>query len=209
MKKRKGVAVLFLLCATVAHAAPNKNTKDQLQRFVDRVEALSANFEQVQKDDKGAVTQTSTGKLWLARPGKFRWEYEKPYVQTIACNGKTLWMYDPDLKQVTVRPAASSLQGTPVQLLTDRAALDRQFKVEDLGAEGVLRRLKLVPRAADSDFSAVELWMTDGVPQRMSFTSTLGGSTEVTFTGIKLNQKQEDAFWVFRIPEGTEVISGQ
>lgn len=212
--KRKGVAVLFALAALIvpalfasfAQAAPGKNTQDPLQRFVDRVETLQAAFEQQQKDEDGKVTATSSGQLWLARPGRFRWEYQKPYAQLITCDGKTLWMHDPDLEQVTVRPAAASLQGTPVQLLTDRIALTKQFKVEDLGAQGAQRHLRLTPKAADGDFSAIELWMLDGVPQRMSFHSTIGGSTEVSFSGIVLNQKLDAAFFGFKAPAGTEVI---
>ena len=199
-----GMAMLF---ASVADAASAKKSgTDPLQRFVDRVETLQAAFEQQQQDETGKVTSTSSGQLWLSRPGRFRWEYQKPYAQLITCDGKTLWMHDPDLKQVTVRPAAASLQGTPVQLLTDKASLARQFKVEDLGAEGPQRHLRLTPKAADGDFSAIELWMLDGVPQRMSFHSTIGGSTEVSFSSIVLNQKLDAAFFGFKVPEGTEVI---
>lgn len=199
----KYLALLLALAASTATAAPSK---DALQGFVDKVTTLSANFEQVQKDESGKVTQSSSGKLWLSRPGKFRWAYEKPYAQLMSCDGKTLWMYDPDLSQVTVRPAASSLQGTPVQLLTDRAALEKQFKVENLGAEGAMRKLRLTPLAAESDFKSVELWLADGVPQRLNFYDQLGGSSEVSFSAIKLNQKFEDSLFVFAIPKGTEVI---
>jgi outer membrane lipoprotein carrier protein len=202
------LSVLCGLCANLllvsAYAAAP--AKDPLQRFVERVDTLSAHFEQVQKDEQGAVTQTSSGQLWLARPGRFRWAYEKPYAQLMSSDGKTLWMYDPDLAQVTVRQAGPSLQGTPVQLLTDRVALDRQFKLEDLGADHGARKLRLTPRAPESDFKGVELWLTDGVPQRMNFQDQLGGSSEVSFSAIKLNPKLEDSLFVFRIPEGTEVI---
>lgn len=188
-----------------AAAAPAKGS-DALQRFVDKVDTLSADFTQVQRDEQGNATQTSSGKLWLARPGKFRWSYEKPYAQLMTCDGKTLWMYDPDLAQVTKRAAGESLQGTPVQLLTDRAALEKQFKVEDLGAEGALRRLRLVPRAAESDFKSVELWLADGVPQRMKFSDPLGGSSEVTFSAIKVNEKLDDRQFTFDPPKDVEVI---
>ena len=202
-----GLAGMTLaLSANLASAAP---AKDALQRFVERVDTLSGDFTQVQRDEHGTVTQTSSGKLWLARPGKFRWAYEKPYAQLMTCDGEKLWMYDPDLAQVTVRHAGASLQGTPAQLLTDRVALEKQFKVEDQGIEGGLQKLKLVPKAAESDFKSVQLWLADGVPQRMSFLDQLGGSSEVSFSALKLNQKLDPKLFVFEVPKGTEIIEAK
>lgn len=195
--------ILFLLPATAASAA------DPLQQFVQKVDTLTARFEQVQKDEKGTVLQTSSGRLALARPGKFNWSYEKPYQQRIVCDGRTLWQFDPDLAQVLVRSAGATLQGTPAQLLTDRAALDKHFKVENLGADGGAQRLRLRPKARDSDFTSVELWLKDGVPQRMRFEDPLGGSSEVRFTEVRANAALDAAQFTFQVPQGVEVIEAE
>lgn len=203
-------ALIALALAAAAHgavAAPKGG--DPLQQFVQNVETLSARFEQEQKDDKGAVLQHSQGRLWLARPGKFHWRYEKPYQQQIVCDGKTLWQYDPDLAQVMVRPAGATLQGTPAQLLTDRAALSKHFTVENLGQDGGAARLRLVPKAKDSDFKSVELWLKDGTPQRMRFEDPLGGASEVRFSEIRTNAPIDAGQFTFQVPKGAEVISAQ
>jgi outer membrane lipoprotein carrier protein len=183
------------------HAAADK---DQLQQFVEGVQNLSARFEQVQKDERGTVLQQSSGKLWLQRPGKFRWSYEKPYQQLMVCDGETLWLYDPDLKQVTVRPAGATLQGTPAQLLTDRKALERHFKVQT--TTGADPHLRLLPRASDSDFKTVELWLKDGAPARMRFHDQLGGETDVRFSDVKRNGVADAAQFRFKPPKGTEIV---
>ena len=199
---------LVVLCAALlappvlAAAAPDA----PLQRFVDKVDTLSARFDQVQKDEAGETLQQSSGRLWLERPGKFRWSYEKPYVQLMVCDGKTLWLYDPDLAQVTVRPAGATLQGTPAQLLTDRTALEKHFKVADAGSDKAGRRLVLTPKAPDSDFASVELWLKDGVPQRMRFHDQLGGQSDVNFSDIRTNEKLDAGLFGFEVPKGTEVI---
>lgn len=192
-----------LLLPGLAAAAP---APDALRQFVEQVDTLSARFEQVQKDEGGQVLQASSGRLWLARPGKFRWSYEKPYQQLMVCDGKTLWHYDPDLAQVMVRPAGATLHGTPAQLLTDRGALERHFTVERKGAEAGGERLRLVPKAADSDFRSVDLWLKDGVPQRMRFEDPLGGVSEVVFSEIRTNARVDPALFRFEVPKGTEVI---
>jgi outer membrane lipoprotein carrier protein len=193
----------LVLSSSALAAAP---AADPLQQFVQKVETFSARFEQEQKDDQGRVLQHSSGRLWLARPGKFRWSYEKPYQQEIVCDGQTLWQHDPDLDQVMVRPAGATLQGTPAQLLTDRAALEKHFKVESLGNDGGVAHLRLLPRAKDSDFKSVELWLKDGAPQRMRFDDPLGGANEVRFSDIRTNAPIEPKHFSFTIPKGAEVI---
>jgi outer membrane lipoprotein carrier protein len=201
--KRVFRVFLPMLLAPLAHAAP---APDGLHGFLAGVDTLAARFVQVQKDEEGRVLQESSGRLELARPGRFRWAYEKPYEQLVVCDGKTLWLYDPDLEQVTVRPAGATLQGTPAQLLADRTALDRHFAVEEAGAEGGERKLRLVPRAADSDFRSVEIWLREGAPRRMRFHDQLGGISEVSFSEVTVNKPIDARRFAFEPPAGVEVI---
>ena len=54
----------------------------------------------------------------LARPDRFRWRYSEPYEQVIVSDGKAVWIYDADLKQVTVRPMGQAMAGSPALLLS-------------------------------------------------------------------------------------------
>lgn len=198
--------LFFMLGLLLSGAAAAGPETDALQRFVDKVDTLSATFQQAQKDEHGKVLAASSGRVWLSRPGKFRWSYDKPYQQLMVCDGKDLWQYDPDLAQAMVRPAAGTLQGTPAQLLTDRAALDQHFTIEPAGAEGGAQRVRLVPKAADSDFKSIELWLKDGAPSRMRFFDPLGGVSEVEFGDVRTNLKLEAKLFRFDPPKGTEVI---
>ena len=207
--KRYPLALLCVLCALCAKPSLASPETDALQKFVDKIDTLSASFQQAQMDEKGVVLSASSGRLWLSRPGKFRWSYEKPYVQLMVCDGKKLWQHDPDLSQAMVRPAGASLQGTPAQLLTDRAALDSHFRVEGAGSEDGAQRVRLLPKAADSDFKSIELWLKDGVPSKMRFHDPLGGMSEVEFGDVRTNLKLDAGLFRFEPPKGTEVISAQ
>lgn len=180
--------------------------QDELKRFVDGVQTLSAKFTQVQMDEHGKVLSSSAGKMWLARPGRFRWTYEAPYQQLIVSDGYKIWLYDQDLSQVTVRPAAGALKGTPAALLSQRTLLNEAFTLEDGGSEGKLHIIRLKPKSEDSDFKAIMLWLDNGTPARMQFFDQLGGATDVSFAEIKTNQKPDDALFRFTPPKGTEVI---
>ncbi|MGH8460597.1 MAG: outer membrane lipoprotein chaperone LolA [Stenotrophobium sp.] len=197
------IGVALILCSGLAHA---EDAQAALGRFVDGVQNLSADFKQVQTDEHGRTLQTTTGHMWLSRPGRFRWDYQTPYKQLIVCDGKKIWVYDADLAQVTVRSATATLQGTPAALLSSRRALADEFTATDAGMSGTLHVVRLKPKSADSDFKAIELSLDHGTPQRMVFLDELGGRTEVTFSAIELNRKPDDQLFHFDAPKGTEVI---
>lgn len=199
------IRICFFLMVGVINAV-QASPADDLRTFVDGVTTLTADFKQVQSDEKGKVISTSTGHMWLSRPGRFRWSYQTPYQQLMVCDGKKLWMYDPDLSQVTIRPAGEALLGTPAALLSQRSTLSDQFTLEDGGSQGSTRVVRLKPKSGDSDFKAIELSLKDGIPQRMKFLDQLGGSSVVSFTHVETGSKPEDSLFSFTAPKGTEVI---
>ncbi|AXQ29148.1 outer membrane lipoprotein carrier protein LolA [Solimonas sp. K1W22B-7] len=205
MKLRLFAALLGLAAVLPAHAEDPQAT---LRKFVDGVQTLTADFSQVQSDEGGKVTGTSSGKLSLSRPGKFRWTYEKPYSQLMVCDGKKIWLYDPDLAQVTVRSAEQALNGTPAALLSQKALLSEAYTLQDGGKDNGASIVRLLPKSADGDFKSIELWLANGVPQRMRFHDQLGGRTDIRFTGIKTNNKVDADQFRFTAPKGVEVVDG-
>ena len=192
----------------VCSAARADDAAATLKRFVDSVQSLTAEFTQVQTDERGATLGNSAGHLWLQRPGKFRWEYREPYKQEMVCDGSKIWNYDPDLKQVTVRDADQALQGTPAALLTQKALLSDAFTLESAGSQGGADGVRLKPKSADSDFKSIELWLRAGVPQRMLFHDQLGGSTEIRFASVQTGAKIDASKFTFKPPKGVEVVDG-
>lgn len=194
---------LGLLLPAMVHAAPASKA---LEAFLSGVQSYSARFEQIQRDETGEELQTTSGRMALQRPGKFNWIYEKPYSQIMVCDGKDIWLYDPDLKQVTVRPAKEALAGTPAELLSQRASIKTQFKIKDAGLDNGSHLVRLVPKAADSDFQSIELWLKQGAPQRMRFHDQLGNVTEIRFSDIQTNTALDAAQFAFAPPPDVEVI---
>lgn len=199
----------FLAAVLLSSAAHADDPQATLKKFADGVQTLSAHYTQVQTDEKGKVIASSAGQMQLSRPGKFRWTYETPYQQLIVCDGAKIWMYDEDLSQVTVRPAGDALKGTPAELLSQKVLLSDAFKLEDAGAEGKLRTVRLKPKSTDSDFKAIELSLDGGTPVRMKFFDQLGGITDVAFNQIKVNPKLDAAQFSFTPPKGVEVVAGE
>jgi outer membrane lipoprotein carrier protein len=189
-----------LVCAASAEA--------ELKAFVENVRSLQGRFVQTQTDEHGELVSSGAGLVAIARPGRFRWAYDQPYVQLMVCDGQTIWAYDPDLAQVTVRPAGETLAGTPAELLAQKARLADTFTTRDLGEKNGLRGVALVPKSEQSDFKSIELWLKAGVPQRLRFSDPLGGTTDVELRELKVNAAIDDQQFRFTPPKGVEVVTG-
>ncbi|MDO9452022.1 MAG: outer membrane lipoprotein chaperone LolA [Stagnimonas sp.] len=203
---RTAFAVSLFSLASLAQA---ESAEAALARFVDGVSSYQATFTQVQTDERGKKIQNSSGTMALSRPGKFRWQYAAPSEQLIVTDGSKLWLYDQDLKQVTVRPAEEALQGTPAALLSQKKTLTETFTVSDEGDADGVKKLKLTPKSKDSDFQDVSLWLKAGAPVRMVFRDTLGGATDINFAQVKTNAKLDAALFRFTPPKGVEVIDAE
>lgn len=197
---------LSLAAAFASVEACAATAEDELHQFVENVRTLSGRFVQTQTDEHGEVVSSGAGAVAISRPGRFRWAYEQPYQQLMVCDGTRIWAYDPDLAQVTVRPAGEALAGTPAELLAQKSRLADSFKIEDLGEQNGLHRVSLTPKVDRGDFKSIELWLKAGVPQRLRFADPLGGTTEVELRGLKVNGAIDDASFRFTPPKGTEVV---
>ena len=93
----------------------------------------------------------------FSRPGKFRWEYAKPYEQTIVGDGTRLWIYDKDLNQVTVRKLDRALGASPAALLAGSNEIEKSYALKSRRRDGGLDWLEAVPRAQDTAFERIRL----------------------------------------------------
>jgi outer membrane lipoprotein carrier protein len=201
--------VLCVVCASLPWFSAQASTGSSaaLQRFVAQVQTLSAQFEQVQTDEDGEVLARRSGTVELSRPGRFRWEYSQPYAQLMVCDGSKVYNYEPDLAQVTVRAADEILRGTPAALLAQAGTdLGDGFRIEDGGRQGKTDLVRLKPKADEGDFRAIEMWLVDGVPQRMRFLDTLGGATDIRFSAVRTGIKLDATRFRFVAPKGVDVI---
>ncbi|MBS1214133.1 MAG: outer rane lipoprotein carrier protein LolA, partial [Proteobacteria bacterium] len=104
---------LSLSFALVGQALGEEAPLQRLHAFLAKASSLSADFSQVQVDEKGVPGRKSNGVFYLQRPGKFRWDYQQPYRQEIVSNGGKVWFYDVDLEQVTAKRLNDAIGSTP------------------------------------------------------------------------------------------------
>lgn len=190
---------------------------DLLTQFMKQARSGRAQFSQSvtspSKAGQPPRVKTSSGSFEFQRPGKFRFDYRKPFVQVLVADGQTLWLHDVDLNQVTARKQAQVLGSTPAALLTaasDLEALkaDFVFKAEP-DREG-LHWVSAIPKVADGQIRAVLLGLraADKGPELvvMDVQDSLGQRSVLTFSAFELNPVLSAQTFVFRMPPGVDVI---
>lgn len=218
-----GFSLVFFFARTVlcqdatleknsAYAAP----KLSLDEILDRVEAryavagFSARFLQASTITAMDITDTASGRIFIKRPGKMRWEYQKPDLQTFITDGNTLWIYRPDDHQVMIGKAPVFFSdGKGAGFLSDIKLLREKFYIsleKELSNDSY--RLKLFPLEKTLDVSVIHLSVSPKTFDvfRIITYNSYGDKTRIELNDIQFKQKLDDALFTFQIPQGAEVL---
>ncbi|NKJ20058.1 outer membrane lipoprotein chaperone LolA [Dyella sp. SG609] len=198
-------AALALTAAGAVHAAAGP-ARARLDTFAIGLHALTGQFTQILTDANGNKGKSSSGTLSLEAPRQFRWETLAPYKQTIVADGSRVWLYDPDLEQVTVRVQSTEEAHSPLTVLTDLKQMDRDFKVTEQGEHDGLAWLRLTSTAKDPQFDYADLGFDANGLARMTFRDQLGAVTEIRFANWQRNPAIPPATFNFVPPKGADVI---
>lgn len=204
----KSLKILFLLLLLqiIPFAYAEQKPVAQLKSFLATTKTLTANFKQVVYDETGKVKQTSYGVFNLSRPGKFRWNYQKPFLQEIVSNSGKVWFYDADLEQVTIKKLDKSMGSTPALLLTGDVEIEKEFTMEKQGSEDEMQWIKLLPKNSESNFKYVLIGLNAGVLGGMELSDNFGQLTRIYFSDVVLNPQLKAEEFVFNIPKGVDVL---
>lgn len=205
IRMRYWLAALALLSTLAGTAVAGG--RDDLAAFSNGLKGLDGRFEQKLYDLDGRLKETSKGRVAVSAPRLFRWEYATPYEQLIVADGEKVWVFDPDLDQVTVRPQGPEEQNSPLAALVDPAKLERDYNVRDGGEEGGLSWLLLSPRNSEqASFSSARLGFRGQALARMEVVDTLGQRTELVFSGWTRNPSFDRGTFRFVPPAGVDVV---
>ena len=199
-------AVLLLLLGLAA-ASAHAGGLEQLKSFLVDAKTIKAAFEQTVADGSGKVIQQSTGSMQLSRPGKFRWEYVKPYRQLVVGDGEKLWLYDPDLNQVTVKKLDKAIGSSPAALLAGDAEIEKNFNLKDGGADKNLNWVEATPKSSESTFERVRMGFASSGLSVLELKDNFGQTTVIRFANVQLNSKPAAGDFSFTPPKGADVIS--
>jgi len=182
------------------------NGVDRLKAFFQNTDAISAKFHQTVLDNQGRKIQEVDGTMQLQRPGKFRWDYNKPFVQQIVGDGKKVWLYDPELDQVTVRDLDKALGSSPAALLAGNKDMEQNFLLTYQDRKDGLEWVLATPKNADSGFENVAIGFKDNTLQAMELHDSFGHTTRIEFSDVQRNPQLPSGTFNFTPPRNADVV---
>lgn len=197
------VISLAAMCLAVSAQA---GAIDKLNRFLDTTRTLRADFAQIVVAKNGKRPQQSVGVMMVSRPGKFRWQIDKPYDQLLVGDGEKIWMYDPDLRQVTVKKMDAALGSTPAALLVGGSTLEKNFTLRELGEREGMEWLEATPKSPDSGFEKLQVGFVGDDLKAMELFDNFGQVTSLVFSNVQRNPSLPAANFRFVPPVGADVI---
>ena len=201
---RSSLFVLGLCAASFVHASP----REDFAHYTQGLKGLDGRFEQKVFDANGRLKEDSTGTIALSAPRLFRWEYLKPNPQLIVADGDHVWVYDPDLEQVTVKNQNAEEQQSPLTVLIDPSEMDRRYVLTDGGSSDGLKWISLVPKKKgdDAEFKVALLGFDGNDLRSMKLTDNLGQRTEIVFSGWRRNPAFAKGVFTYAPPKGVDIV---
>lgn len=198
-------------------AASAQQATSSLVQQLAGLQRLTADFEQstkttnnktVQKKGLTAqhMNQTFKGVMKVERPGKFYWETTSPAKQTIVTTGKVVWIYDPDLQQAVRQSLDDQVANTPALLLSGNTSqIMHAYRVTQPDRSKLY--YTLYPKQDDGAFQSLTIsFGANKAPTLMILQDSLGQTTYVRFSNIKVNPAIPASVFNFEPPKGTDII---
>lgn len=214
-----GVSLLSLLLSTSLLAqTPNADALNNLSLFLKQTQSGRSQFTQVvtspAKTDQAPRRKTSSGTFEFQRPQQFKFAYLKPFVQTMVSDGQSLWLYDADLNQVTVRKQSQALGQTPAAFIAstgDLKVLQAEFNLlAEPDAEG-LQWVKATPKQSEGAVQTIRVGLkvqAQVIPvlSVLEIVDGLGQTSRLSFQNFEVNAKLATETFQFKTPAGAQVI---
>jgi outer membrane lipoprotein carrier protein len=182
-----------------------------LNAFVNNISSMSSEFSQVVLDKKGLKLQDVEGVMLFKRPNKFRWDYLKPYQNQIISDGDRLYMYDQDLRQVSINPIAKVAGSTPLLIIAGKN-IEKYFTLKNIddqvNNEGNqnFKWVEAVPKEEGAGFSKVILGLTENKLSVMKIVDAFEHTTTINFKNAKYNVTLVDNDFLFKLPTGVDIV---
>lgn len=194
---------LWLVLGWTALAVP---ADSPVQQYFQGLKSLQAEFVQTIYDDKNRVLETSSGTVFMQKPGRFRWDYQQPAKQIIVADGARLWLYDSELKQVTVRLLDKALSATPLALLSGAAPLEEAFTVGAASQRDGWQWYELRPKEEQAEFKLLRVAFSGEVLKAIELEDVFNQRTRLNFERLQRNVAIDASLLRFTPPPGVDVV---
>jgi len=222
----------LLVCAwslfpVLALAAGDESDENAVKEVREVVKQLQARYEKT-KDLQADFTQktmiegferpiTSSGKVYIKKPGRLRWNYLDPSVEDIYVNRDDIKVYVPEHKQVLVgKLTQMAASKAPLELLQGAATLEESFDIEPTPGKGRgvggIRLLTLLPKSREGEAGrslqriVVEVFPKTYFIRTISLYEVSGNVASFEFSSPQYNVGLANALFDLKLPADVVVV---
>jgi len=214
-QRLKGIKICCLLVfllvtshwslATVVNAADVNDIVERIQKKYAEIHDIQGMFYQTSYLKDLDRTEKYSGKFYIKKPSRLRWEYGAPRDEEVLIMGDEIWIYKKSEKQVLKsRFSKDAYSQIPIAMLESLKNLESDYKIE-MTADEVL---ELVPRQRMGSINRLILMTGSGAFPINSFTifDKYGNSNVIELKNLTINSGLEDSFFIFKMPSGAELF---
>ncbi len=155
--KVKYHSILWLLLASLSSAQTQQTPLQELVAILAQTSTMQAEVEQLILSQDGREIQALQAELVMQKPDQLYWRVTEPYEELMLSDGLTLWYYEPDLEQVSIRDFPSDVENNPIFLLNDDLqAIADAYEVNIGYVDEEVRQYLLLPLRPDSSYEAFQ-----------------------------------------------------
>ncbi len=215
-------SILFVVSAQAAATAPAaaaavprmdiRAVVERVQKRYDTAQDFRAVFSQTLTNVAYNRTSSSSGEVLLKKPGRMRWNYDKPEKKMYLADGELLWLYEPEDKQAFKQSLKGSQLPAALAFLTGKGKLSDEFEVTfaTAGGHGTPGDyvLSLRPKQPQGQVKAI-LFVVDSREfhvRESVVVDAQGNTNNLVFSDVKVNTKIPDSIFRWTPPAGVRVV---
>lgn len=206
MNKRVAMSwVIATILSLISFCVHSESPEQVVQNKLSAIRSMHAHFSQTVRT-KRHVISSSSGVMAVVRPNQFRWQTQKPMAQTVVADGKTLWIYDVELEQVTVSKQTRKLGVAGALFLSgDPDSVRRDFTVTSQQL-GTTENFDLHAKSSKANFERVRLTFERNLLAEIELYDQLGQHIVIHLSQVEMNRHQPAGLFHLHIPAGVDVV---
>ncbi len=206
------VLVLFWVLANNFSSLNAQNINEVLEKiqyFYENIKNLRADFLQETTFLDGSK-EIRTGKVWIKKPGKFRWEYESPEKFLIVSDGVQIFIYYPEEKEVLIYPSGKIISSQlALGFMSGRGNIKKDLKLESFEILNKKEwKISFIPISKDTYIEKIILMVNldTGEVKELYFINTVGEKIRIVFKNLRYNLDLGNNLFTFIPPKNSKLF---
>ena len=193
MKIQIAILSIITLLTISSSAIANSNTIEKIEKYLSEIKTISSDFIQT----TNTSSQKLTGKFYLSKPGKLRFEYNE-MKDFIVADGSMIHFYDAKMEQ----HSSTSISNTPAYFfLKDKISLSGDITPTEIEEDKNL--IKVVIKKEEQDLSGSLIVFFNKNPLELAgwrIIDALGNKTYIVLKNARFGTKLNDEIFYFYPP---------